>query len=81
MARLEALADLDFGMTPHDAHWNSNFEDLIKFRNEHGHLDVPSKGKLYYFRKKQPELRNAQKAGKTQFVQWDARRLSSQGAH
>lgn len=43
--RVEALAALDFKWNARSAGWDRHFEDLQKFKQEHGHCYVPRSNK------------------------------------
>lgn len=48
--QIEKLESIGFPWAPCDDTWNQRYEELLKFRNEHGHTYVPQKCK------KHPEL-------------------------
>jgi Helicase associated domain len=73
---LEALDALDFEWTPRDAKWNSCFRALLEFRDDNGHLSVPTQGRLDKWAAHQRRLRKAQKAGKTQIPNGNALNVS-----
>jgi Helicase associated domain len=67
-ARFQALDHLGFEWSPFDAAWNSEFNALIDFKNENGHINVPGKGtNLSQWIADQRKYRQAQKNRKKLF--------------
>jgi hypothetical protein len=44
--KLQHLADMDFQWNHVSAKWDQRFEELKKFKDEHGHCRLPQKGQL-----------------------------------
>lgn len=41
ISRIERLSDIGFEWEPEDARWNTRFNELVEFKAEHGHCNVP----------------------------------------